>query len=75
PQAFQASLIRAALTEATEQKLAVTDDCSAVEAIGLPVAVVDGDEEISRSRRRWTSCSPRRSSGGETSELSHRTRL
>ncbi|MBQ9046118.1 MAG: 2-C-methyl-D-erythritol 4-phosphate cytidylyltransferase [Oscillospiraceae bacterium] len=45
PQAFQASLIRAALTEATEQKLAVTDDCSAVEAIGLPVAVVDGDEE------------------------------
>ena len=28
-----------------EQKLAITDDCSAVEAIGLPVAAVDGEEE------------------------------
>ena len=45
PQAFRAELIRAALTEAQEQKLAITDDCSAVEAIGLPVAAVDGDEE------------------------------
>lgn len=45
PQAFRAELIRAALTEAMEKKLAITDDCSAVEAIGLPVAAVDGDEE------------------------------
>jgi 2-C-methyl-D-erythritol 4-phosphate cytidylyltransferase len=45
PQAFRAELIRAALTEAMEQKLAITDDCSAVEAIGLPVAAVDGEEE------------------------------
>lgn len=45
PQAFHAELIRAALTEAFEQKLAITDDCSAVEAIGLPVASVPGDEE------------------------------
>ena len=45
PQAFRAELIRAALTEAMEKKLAITDDCSAVEAIGLPVASVDGDEE------------------------------
>lgn len=45
PQAFRAELIRAALTEAMEQKLVITDDCSAVEAIGLPVAAVDGEEE------------------------------
>lgn len=45
PQAFHADLIRAALTQAFEQKLAITDDCSAVEAIGLPIASVDGDEE------------------------------
>ena len=45
PQPFRAELIRAALTEAMEKKLAITDDCSAVEAIGLPVASVDGDEE------------------------------
>lgn len=45
PQAFRAELIRAALTEAQEQKIPITDDCSAVEAIGLPVAAVDGDEE------------------------------
>ena len=45
PQAFHAELIRAALTEAFEQKLTITDDCSAVEAIGLPVASVPGDEE------------------------------
>ena len=45
PQAFRAELIRAALTQAMEKKLSITDDCSAVEAIGLPVASVDGDEE------------------------------
>ena len=45
PQAFNAELIRAALIDAQEKKLAITDDCSAVEAIGLPVASVDGDEE------------------------------
>lgn len=45
PQAFHAELIRAALTEAFERKLAITDDCSAVEAVGLPVASVPGDEE------------------------------
>lgn len=45
PQAFCAELIRAALTEAQEKKLSITDDCSAVEAIGLPVASVEGDEE------------------------------
>lgn len=45
PQAFHAQLIRAALTEALEKKLPITDDCSAVEAIGLPVASVEGEEE------------------------------
>ncbi len=45
PQVFHADLIRAALTNAVEQKLELTDDCAAVEAIGLPVAAVDGSEE------------------------------
>ena len=45
PQVFEATLIRAALTEALEQKRPITDDCTAVEAIGLPIAAVEGDEE------------------------------
>lgn len=45
PQAFHAELIRGALTEAFERRLAITDDCSAIEAVGLPVASVPGDEE------------------------------
>ena len=45
PQVFQADLIRGALLSATEQKLPITDDCSAVEAMGLAVTAVEGSEE------------------------------
>ena len=45
PQVFQADLIRAALTDAVEKKLAITDDCSAVEAMGLPIHAVEGWED------------------------------
>ena len=45
PQIFQADLIKAALTNALEKELPVTDDRSAVEALGLRVAVTEGSED------------------------------
>ena len=45
PQIFDAQLLRAALQSALEKKLPVTDDCSAVEAIGKEIYLTDGDEE------------------------------
>ena len=45
PQVFQSDLIRAALSSAVEQNLPITDDCSAVELMGIPIHPVDGWEE------------------------------
>lgn len=45
PQIFDADLLRAALCNAQEKKLEVTDDCSAVEALGMNVQLTDGSEE------------------------------
>ena len=41
PQVFSADLIKGALTKAIRDKTPVTDDCSAVEAMGYPVHLVD----------------------------------
>ena len=45
PQVFDRDLLAAALQNAKEQGIALTDDCSAVEALGMPVQLTDGDEE------------------------------
>ena len=45
PQVFDRDLLAAALQNAKEQEIAITDDCSAVEALGMPVQLTDGDEE------------------------------
>ena len=44
PQVFQADLLKAALQSALDQEAAVTDDCSAVERLGKPVVLTEGDE-------------------------------
>ena len=44
PQIFDASLIRAALQKALDDRAEVTDDCSAVERLGMKVALTAGDE-------------------------------
>ncbi|MBE6934517.1 MAG: 2-C-methyl-D-erythritol 4-phosphate cytidylyltransferase [Ruminococcaceae bacterium] len=44
PQAFDVDLLKAALYKAREEGAAVTDDCSAVERLGMPVKIVEGDE-------------------------------
>jgi 2-C-methyl-D-erythritol 4-phosphate cytidylyltransferase len=44
PQVFDASLLKAALQDAVENRIPVTDDCSAVERLGKVVFLVDGDE-------------------------------
>ena len=44
PQVFRAELIKGALTYVLDQGLSVTDDCSAVEAIGGKVHLLPGEE-------------------------------
>lgn len=45
PQVFDADLIKGALTKALRDHLPVTDDCSAVEALGHPVYLIEGSYE------------------------------
>lgn len=45
PQVFDADLLRGALQNAAEQHLTLTDDCSAVEALGMSVQLTEGSEE------------------------------
>lgn len=45
PQVFDADLLRGALQNAQKKNLAITDDCSAVEALGVKVHLVPGSEE------------------------------
>ena len=44
PQVFDLDLIRGALKKAALEGSAVTDDCSAVELMGMSVKIVEGDE-------------------------------
>ena len=44
PQVFDIDLLRTALTESARSGWAVTDDCSAVERLGMKVRLVEGDE-------------------------------
>lgn len=44
PQVFDADLLRGALTKALKDQLPITDDCSAVEYMGMSVKIVEGDE-------------------------------
>ena len=44
PQTFDRELLLAALQKAKEDEAAVTDDCSAVERLGMSVVMVEGDE-------------------------------
>ena len=44
PQVFDFDLLRGALKHAAEKELEITDDCSAVEAMGFKVKIVEGDE-------------------------------
>ena len=45
PQVFEASLIKAALTKALEDGAALTDDCAAVERLGMTVCLTRGERE------------------------------
>ena len=44
PQVFDFDLLRGALKKAAEDEAEVTDDCSAVERLGMRVKIVEGDE-------------------------------
>ena len=45
PQVFDADLIKGALSKAVRKNLPLTDDCSAVEALGVRVFAVEGEED------------------------------
>ncbi len=45
PQVFDFALLRGALKKAKQAGIALTDDCSAVENLGMAVKIVAGDEE------------------------------
>lgn len=45
PQVFEADIIKGALTKALRDGTPVTDDCSAVEAMGIPVHLMEGSYE------------------------------
>ena len=44
PQVFDLALLRGALKKAADEEAAVTDDCSAVERMGMKIKIVEGDE-------------------------------
>ena len=44
PQAFDIDMLKGALLKAYQDKAEVTDDCSAVERLGMKVKILDGDE-------------------------------
>jgi 2-C-methyl-D-erythritol 4-phosphate cytidylyltransferase len=44
PQVFDFDLLRGALKKAQEDGAEVTDDCSAVERLGMSIKIVEGDE-------------------------------
>ncbi len=44
PQVFDLDLLKGALLKAKQEKAVITDDCSAVERLGMSVKIVEGDE-------------------------------
>jgi len=44
PQVFEAGLLKAALQKALDDRAPITDDCAAVERLGMKVALTHGDE-------------------------------
>ena len=44
PQVFDADLLKGALRKALQEEALITDDCSAVERLGMSVKIVEGDE-------------------------------
>ena len=53
PQVFDYDLLRGALTKAEADKAEVTDDCSAVERMGMSVKLVEGDEMNFKITTPW----------------------
>lgn len=53
PQVFSAEIIKGALTHAVTKELALTDDCSAVELMGVKTHVVEGEESNIKLTTPW----------------------
>ena len=53
PQVFDFNLLRGALKKARQDDLVLTDDCSAVEHMGMSVKIVEGDEKNIKITTPW----------------------
>ncbi len=53
PQVFHADLIKGALTKAVTDKLPITDDCSAMERMGVKIMTVPGEEHNIKLTTPW----------------------
>ena len=53
PQVFTADLIKGALTDAVKRELPLTDDCSAMERMGVTTQTVPGDDENIKITTPW----------------------
>ena len=53
PQVFDFNLLRGALKKARQDDLVLTDDCSAVEHMGMSVKIVEGDEKNMKITTPW----------------------
>ena len=53
PQVFDYDLLRGALQKAEKDGAALTDDCSAVERLGMSVKLVEGAEENMKLTTPW----------------------
>lgn len=53
PQVFDADIIKAALTRAVTGEMSFTDDCAAVEDMGMPVHLVEGSEKNIKLTTPW----------------------
>ena len=53
PQVFSADLIKGALTDAVKRELPLTDDCSAMERMGVTTQTVPGDDENIKITTPW----------------------
>ena len=45
PQIFRAEIIKAALTKVMKKGISITDDCMAVEHLGIPVRIIEGSRK------------------------------
>ena len=72
PQVFDYDLLQAALNQADKEHAVVTDDCSAVERLGMKVKLVEGEERNFKvTTRAGPASGPGAATGGRDMRIGH----